>query len=113
MCLDCVKQKCPDRGSMCLDSGAYLVNYHGCSECKQKEPLKTVDVQKDIEEDGEESVSYQHVCPNCMHVVAEHSYSFSVDGEFQDYNMFCMLCGKGSDTISINPTDPRKQQTLF
>lgn len=27
--------------------------------------------------------------------------------------MYCMLCGVGSDTISVQPVDPRKEMTLF
>ncbi|XP_070578849.1 protein Churchill-like [Ptychodera flava] len=113
MCGDCIKQRCPDRGSICLDTGAYLLNFQGCSECKVREPLVVRDRHEETEEDGEETVTYQHVCPNCMHVIAEHSYTFSVEDDFQEYQMFCMLCGRGADTVSVLPDDPRRQQPLF
>ncbi|XP_078000853.1 protein Churchill-like isoform X2 [Glandiceps talaboti] len=114
MCTDCVKQKCPDRGNTCLDTGAYLFNFQECCECKQRVPLKMVDRHEETDDDDdEESVTYQHVCSNCMHIVAEHHYTFSVQDDFQEYQMFCMLCGRGADSVSVLPDDPRKLQALF
>ncbi|KAL6030532.1 hypothetical protein STEG23_007331, partial [Scotinomys teguina] len=65
------------------------------------------------EEDGEEIVTYDHLCKNCHHVVARHEYTFSIMDEFQEYTMLCLLCGKAEDTISILPDDPRQMTLLF
>lgn len=65
------------------------------------------------EEDGEEIVTYDHLCKNCHHVVARHEYTFSIMDDFQEYTMLCLLCGKAEDTISILPDDPRQMTLLF
>lgn len=65
------------------------------------------------EEDGEEIVTYDHLCKNCHHVIARHEYTFSIMDEFQEYTMLCLLCGKAEDTISILPDDPRQMTLLF
>ena len=118
MCIDCVKVKCPDRGTVCLETGCYLLNFQGCAECHKKEPLKREETQSDgaeEEEEGEEGteedeelVTFNHACGSCGHVVAEHQYTFWVDGEYQEYSMTCILCGRGADSISVMPDDPRK-----
>jgi hypothetical protein len=53
------------------------------------------------------------VCNNCQHVVSEHSYHFSIEGEFQVYEMDCMLCGYGEDSRTILPFDSRCAMSLF
>ena len=115
MCNECVKVKCPDRGRTCLETGSYMVNFQGCAECHQKEPIKIEARQSGTEEDededgdgGEELITFDHVCTACGHVIAEHQYTFCVDGEYQEYSMTCLLCGRGADSISVLPNDPRK-----
>ncbi|PIK60160.1 churchill-like protein [Apostichopus japonicus] len=113
MCIDCVKQKCPDRGSFCVDDGSYTMNFHECAECHKKEPIKIEDRQKETDDDGAETISYSHRCSFCNHCIAEHSHIFQIDGEFQEYSMLCVLCGRGEDTVSILPTDPREVTSLY
>lgn len=86
MCRGCVKQELPQRGTICLESGSYLLNFASCKECGRREPLKILDKVDEEDEDGEEMVTYKHVCPSCNHIVAKHEYTFRVDGEFQVYN---------------------------
>jgi RecJ-like exonuclease len=108
MCKDCVDVKFPDRGSSCLEKGAYLVNYKGCANCKMLGFMEEVDRQEEQDED-EETVTFTHVCKKCGHEIAKHSYTFSHDGEFQEYSMECLLCGQGGSTHSILPHDPREK----
>ncbi|XP_072040985.1 protein Churchill-like [Amphiura filiformis] len=117
MCVECVKDKCPDRGRTCLETGSYLLNFQGCAECHKKEPIKIEARQSGTEEEAaeedaeggeEELITFDHVCSECGHIIAEHQYTFCVDGEYQEYSMTCMLCGRGSDSISVLPNDPRK-----
>eukprot|EP00056_Hartaetosiga_gracilis_P021441 m.24171 g.24171 ORF g.24171 m.24171 type:complete len:163 (-) comp9082_c0_seq1:40-528(-) len=35
MCKDCLKTPLPDRGTTCLSTGVYLVNFAGCGKCKK------------------------------------------------------------------------------
>ncbi|XP_031551034.1 protein Churchill-like [Actinia tenebrosa] len=101
MCRDCVKEELPDRGRMCVENGSYLWNYECCKECGKKEPIEITNRTEEDDND-EELVTYKHVCTICGHVIAEHTYTFSVDEEYQAYTMTCLLCGRGSDLIRIN-----------
>ncbi|XP_062504196.1 protein Churchill-like [Corticium candelabrum] len=112
MCRNCVKESCPDRGSCCLETGTYLMNYAGCCQCNKKTDINNIDKKSENDVDGNETVTYKHVCQTCDHVIARHEYTFSVDDEFQEYTMNCVLCGYGEATVSILPDDPR-QQRLF
>ncbi|XP_025105280.1 protein Churchill-like [Pomacea canaliculata] len=109
MCLECVKEEFPERETTCLESGSYLLNYAGCQNCSAKD----LQIMNRIctEEDEEELITYQHVCSQCNHVVANHEYTFKVEGEYQEYEMSCMLCGNGEDSRSIMPYDPRGPKT--
>ncbi len=121
MCVECVKEKCPDRGTTCLETGSYMMNFKECAECHKKEPMKVEARQSGTEEEdeeedsdgGEELITYDHVCSECGHIIAEHQYTFCVDGEYQEYSMTCLLCGRGSDSISVLPHDPRKALGVF
>ena len=85
----------------------YLINYKGCVECGRKEMLASS--EKQVEDDGtEESIEFRHECATCRHVVATHKYTFSVDGDYQEHTMECLLCGCGDATASVEPVDPRK-----
>ncbi|XP_065910883.1 protein Churchill-like [Dysidea avara] len=110
MCINCLKTNTPDRGSTCLEKGAYLMNFAGCHACKNVGFLKEESKVSEEDDDGEETVTYNHVCKECDHIVASHEYTFSVDDGFQEYSMNCTLCGYGSATVSILPDDPREKQ---
>ena len=43
---------------MCLESGTYLMNYAGCSECNKKQPIK-ISNKTQQEEEEEETITYQ------------------------------------------------------
>ncbi|KAL8619557.1 hypothetical protein ACOMHN_019613 [Nucella lapillus] len=108
MCNECVKEEFPERDTMCLETGSYMLNYKGCAHCGGRE----VDIKnRVVTEDVDELVTYQHVCSHCEHVVANHEYTFKVADEYQEYEMSCLLCGNGEDSRSIMPYDPRGPQT--
>ncbi|XP_041469152.1 protein Churchill-like [Lytechinus variegatus] len=113
MCGECVKSKCPDRGNTCLDNGSYILNFDHCAECQKREPIKITQRNVEVKDDGEEVISYEHKCTYCCHLIAEHEHTFTIEGEYQEYAMYCLLCGVGNDTISVQPVDPRKETALF
>ncbi|XP_071962079.1 protein Churchill-like [Antedon mediterranea] len=113
MCFDCMKQAFPNRGETCLDSGSYLMNFQGCSECQKKEQMKVQERRVETDEDDVETIVYQHVCGNCGHFIAEHKYTFYVDEDYQEYEMYCRLCGRSATSISIMPVDPKMQSVQF
>lgn len=91
---------------MCLDSGSYMLNYAGCCQCGESTSISITNRQT-TEEDGEEITTYQHVCPSCSHIIANHEHVFRVEEDFQIYEMLCALCGRSEDQRSIMPCDPR------
>eukprot|EP00092_Neocalanus_flemingeri_P039890 GFUD01043446.1.p1 GENE.GFUD01043446.1~~GFUD01043446.1.p1 ORF type:complete len:164 (-),score=41.65 GFUD01043446.1:76-501(-) len=139
MCKHCVRTPFPDRDRMCLESGAYMANMSKCSNCS-KNNLKVEQVPAEmLEEDSsdedteeeKETVTYNHVCGACNHIVCRHkveekllksetitNYSCNVQYKFwledgrQEYRMDCLLCGFAEDSISIMPTDPRKASSM-
>uniref|UniRef100_A0A3B4HAE0 Protein Churchill n=2 Tax=Haplochromini TaxID=319058 RepID=A0A3B4HAE0_9CICH len=140
MCNGCVQKEYPDRGNTCLENGSYLMNYLGCANCHHRD-FVMISNKATEDDDGEEIVTYDHVCKNCDHVIARHEYTFSVVDEYQassavvtkpveihtvdsvtlrvffcvvqEYTMLCMLCGKAEDSISVLPDDPRQSAPLF
>ena len=98
MCRRCVKELLPKRGSTCLDSGHYILNWAGCDSCKSRDvPIQKIRVFTVNDEEAEEAlyqinpvggstgaaetitensweeeVTFQHVCPSCEHLVCEH-----------------------------------------
>ncbi|XP_064390560.1 protein Churchill-like isoform X2 [Halichondria panicea] len=110
MCVKCWKQRMPDRGTTCLEKGAYLMNYVGCHQCQARASIGEKDQTKQEEENGDEVITFTHVCTECEHEIAAHTYQFSIEEEFQEYSMECNLCGHGEATVSILPNDPREQQ---
>eukprot|EP00042_Codosiga_hollandica_P017465 m.48187 g.48187 ORF g.48187 m.48187 type:complete len:81 (+) comp47686_c0_seq4:274-516(+) len=56
MCLKCVSEKAPDRGTTCNDTGAFMMNYLGCIECKSLQLVSTA--RQETEEDGEELLEF-------------------------------------------------------
>jgi hypothetical protein len=93
-----------------FDSGAYLVNYKGCSDCGQRDwPSVTDNVHTD--EHDEETIEFMHSCKYCGHEIARHFWSFSVvENKMQEYLMECGLCGKGASSVRIHA--PRQQQVV-
>ncbi|XP_072896307.1 protein Churchill [Hemitrygon akajei] len=112
MCVGCVLREYPDRGNTCLENGSYLLNYVGCAKCSKRDFVLITNRTQD-DDDGEEIVTYDHVCQNCHHIIARHEYTFTVVDEYQEYTMLCMLCGKAEDSISVLPDDPRQMAPLF
>eukprot|EP00090_Calanus_glacialis_P036556 TRINITY_DN6247_c0_g1_i1.p1 TRINITY_DN6247_c0_g1~~TRINITY_DN6247_c0_g1_i1.p1 ORF type:complete len:123 (-),score=49.56 TRINITY_DN6247_c0_g1_i1:54-422(-) len=120
MCKHCVRNPFPNRDRMCLESGAYMVNMSKCSNCS-KNNLKVEqvpadmleeDISDDDTEEETETVTYNHVCADCNHVVSRHKYKFWLEDGRQEYRMDCLLCGFAEDSISVMPTDPRKASSM-
>uniref|UniRef100_A0ABK0L564 Protein Churchill n=1 Tax=Rattus norvegicus TaxID=10116 RepID=A0ABK0L564_RAT len=82
MCGDCVEKKYPNRGNTCLENGSFLLNFAGCAVCSKRD-FMLITNRSLKEEDGEEIVTYDHLCKNCHHVIARHEYTFSIMDEFQ------------------------------
>ncbi|XP_064600124.1 protein Churchill-like [Liolophura sinensis] len=112
MCHGCVKEEYPERENMCLDNGSFLRNFAGCAECRKLEIVRIENRKCTEDENGIELVTYQHVCLCCGHIIGQHEYTFKVEGEFQVYQMECILCGNGEDERSILPVDPRGPQLM-
>eukprot|EP00051_Salpingoeca_urceolata_P010008 m.121958 g.121958 ORF g.121958 m.121958 type:complete len:115 (+) comp16545_c1_seq3:120-464(+) len=112
MCQQCVKKPLPNRGATCLEAGVYMANYGGCHQCQSVDMPLVQNKESEVDEDGEETITYSHVCASCGHVVAKHEYTFGVDEdeEFQEYMMTCVLCGRGAASVSVMPYDPREQR---
>ncbi|XP_073923879.1 protein Churchill isoform X3 [Castor canadensis] len=82
MCGDCVEKEYPNRGNTCLENGSFLLNFTGCAVCNKRD-FMLITNKSLKEEDGEEIVTYDHLCKNCHHVIARHEYTFSIMDEFQ------------------------------
>ena len=76
----------------------------------------TVDSDLDIDGDGDgdgdggeetEEVTFTHKCRSCGHVIAHHYYRsvYGPKGE-QRFLMECLLCGRGADERTTEPTRP-------
>jgi len=113
MCQKCIREEFPDRGNMCLEEGSYYQNFSGCTECHGHDVLKVDNRTRLEDKEGVETVTYDHVCKICGHVIAVHSWSFHVEEEYQEYEMSCMLCGSAEDSRSVMPCDPRQQPMYF
>jgi len=123
MCKNCVKTPYPQRETLCTDSGVYLQNFLGCSQCniqnrapdslisKGKNTIEEIDEDEDI---TKEITTFEHTCTKCFHVIAKHTHEFWIEDGYQEYRMDCLICGIGEDSISILPRDPRKvSQIVF
>ena len=102
MCRDCVRDDDVDRGSTCLDGGAYLLNWKGCAACGSKDLSEQARVKKSDHEDHE-SVVYEHRCQSCSHLVATHKFTFNATDTTHETKMRCELCGNGEDEREWNP----------
>ncbi|XP_060554801.1 protein Churchill-like [Ruditapes philippinarum] len=107
MCNACVKEEFPDRESICLDNGSYMLNFAGCANCGEKSSITTINRQTSEDDADEEIITYQHICQSCSHVVANHEHVFRIEEDYQVYEMLCLLCGRSDDQRSILPCDPR------
>ena len=47
------------QGSTCLEGGAYLLNYAGCSQCQHKGPLGESERVREEEEGEEEQITFK------------------------------------------------------
>lgn len=111
MCHDCLVEERPDRETVCLDKGHYLLNFKGCKGCGSRGDLVEDQRKVSIEEDDsdseneeyEEETTFFHKCKKCGHVVCEHFHRFQVNSKTQEWLMECFLCGKGADTIRLGP----------
>lgn len=72
----------PNKGNTCLENGSFLLNFAGCAVCSKRD-FMLITNRSLKEEDGEEIVTYDHLCKNCHHVIARHEYTFSIMDEFQ------------------------------
>lgn len=113
MCQDCVKEEFPDRGTVCLDSGAYLANLAGCQGCGHKDTLREANKTTSPSHAAQEVTEYDHVCGTCSHVIARHVHTFWLEDDYQQYEMSCLLCGEAEDSRSCLPHDPRLEAALF
>jgi hypothetical protein len=48
--------------------------------------IKIAELEKN-ETETDETVTYQHQCSECSHKIADHEYTFTIDGEYQEYAM--------------------------
>ncbi|XP_025047795.1 protein Churchill [Alligator sinensis] len=99
--------KCDEQPSVGIQ-----LNFGACAECNKRDFVLIANRATE-EEDGEEIITYDHMCENCHHVIARHEYTFSVVDDYQEYTMLCLLCGRAEDSISILPDDPRQMAPLF
>ncbi|XP_052770090.1 protein Churchill-like isoform X2 [Mya arenaria] len=93
-----------------------MMNYAGCSQCGESSAIVMVNKQTTEDEDGQEVITYQHICQSCSHVIANHEHVFHVEDDYQVYGMYCLLCGQADDQRSILPCDPngpRKDSSDF
>ncbi|XP_041614070.1 protein Churchill isoform X3 [Vulpes lagopus] len=90
MCGGCVEKEYPNRGNICLENGSFLLNFTGCAVCSKRD-FMLITNKSFKEEDGEEIVTYDHLCKNCHHIIARHEYTFSIMDEFQLCN--CTVVG--------------------
>jgi hypothetical protein len=104
MCNNCIIQLLPDRGTTCLETGSYFLNFKGCGSCGKKGMIKNINHKKE-ENEIKETILFTHICVECNHIICEHSWEFEVVDKFQEYTMNCLLCGSGESQHAIDPTD--------
>lgn len=105
MCKDCLIEVKPEVDTHTTDSGANMLNFKACAACGKKGFLKSNVIKHDLDGGDEdedmtiEELHYQHLCAMCGHVVAEHFYTYTQDDEEQEFNMECLLCGRGGKSV--------------
>lgn len=91
------------------------MNLGPCGRCGARGSMpKIVDYRRttspseddDVDTAEEEEITFKHACAACGHVIAQHFYHFSVDGESQRYLMDCILCGRGVDEVLLRASSP-------
>lgn len=113
MCKMCVREPFVPRGSIALDSGAYLMNYRGCAKCQLydfphadtlEKVVSTEETTNELNHTAphsnapkhEETVTFEHVCKQCGHQISTHSFEFRIERDGSHfYSMECNLCGVG------------------
>ena len=72
MCRKCVAEEQPDRGTACLDTGAYLANFKACAACGVRATLRATERVEDEDADAggdgggdeeEETVNFKRASP--------------------------------------------------
>ena len=71
---------------MCLESGAYLLNMNRCNSCSKNmlkvEQVPSAMLEEDSSDDDTEqeteTVTYNHVCAECNHVVSRHKVGANI-----------------------------------
>ena len=61
MCKDCLFEVRPDVESHVTDSGANMLNYKGCINCKQVTLLKSVEVSRETEDDEDNDIASEEL----------------------------------------------------
>ena len=108
MCLQCLKQDSPDRGRVCFDTGANMLNLLPCAHCGKLARPRNFALEPSSESDNSDSDEtdletekkiFQHTCVYCGHIIATHMFTFVIDyrRKIHKYSMYCKLCGKGVD----------------
>lgn len=72
-----------------------MANFVGCAECGHVSMMVGAAAEEKKETDTSTEIRYHHVCLQCAHVIAEHSYCFRCTDEQHVYRMECDLCGEG------------------
>ncbi|XP_075248966.1 protein Churchill-like [Convolutriloba macropyga] len=128
MCLTCVKADFPisERILSAANVEEAKGNFRACVGCGRRE-LVVKNYEENVEKLSPSSVlsgchnhnqqqssrcvrrrtvSFNHECGACGHVVAEHSCSVLVDGHSREVDMTCMLCGTFEDIFNIDEVRP-------
>jgi|AntAceMinimDraft_5_1070358.scaffolds.fasta_scaffold55780_2 DNA-directed RNA polymerase subunit RPC12/RpoP len=100
MCRECLLEERPDRDTLCLDEGAYVINYKACAQCGlrvQPQVHSRTDEEELLDSDEEElEVNFVHACAGCGHRIAAHYYRELTSVLGVRYLMECLLCGRGA-----------------
>ncbi|ORX57878.1 churchill-like protein [Piromyces finnis] len=109
MCQECVIEVSPDRGNITVESGFYPLNMKKCKNCQTFSTPKTTDYVNDETEDSTSiTITYNHTCSKCNHLIASHEYTYQLNDGYHEYTMNCDLCGMGEANVSVLPVDPKK-----
>ena len=57
MCLECLNEENPDRGTTTLDDGHYLANLKHCTMCKKRQLLVKKNVVEEEDEEDKDNTS--------------------------------------------------------
>ncbi len=100
MCVGCLLDQRPSRGTTALDDGCYTLNFKVCVSCGVRSQPRTAGRRETSEdEDGDliEEITYNHTCAECGHIIAVHFFRETTAPHAVRYLMDCPLCGDGAD----------------